>query len=291
MPVRPTLMLTFAVFVVAGTLGSARVQDRPKTDAQRAQYLADELRGADRTINRVYSELMQSLPAVDRDSLRTEQRAWLRTRDQACGLGSSQGSRESWLASLVNDYQKTVCVVRLTSERVATLAEYQRSGYGKAAASEPDPVYELSSSLPVTKGKFYFEVTVDEAQVLKFGETALFFGVAQAAKEPGAINEDGQSTGTLLNMRKVDTDLSKTVYGFALDLDNGRLYSRENGVWNGGEPGSAGGSAVTLGRRYIAHLSSTIALNRALKAGAVVFNVNAQPFAHPLPQGYQSLHH
>jgi hypothetical protein len=67
----------------------------------------------------VYAELAKSLPPADRLALRNDERSWLRTRDSTCGVASSQGNRTAWFADLLRDYQKTVCVVRLTNERVA----------------------------------------------------------------------------------------------------------------------------------------------------------------------------
>lgn len=57
--------------------------DNPKTSEQRAQCVGDELRGSDRTINRVYGELMKSLSAEDRIKLRDDQRAWIKARDRS----------------------------------------------------------------------------------------------------------------------------------------------------------------------------------------------------------------
>ena len=42
--------------------------DNPKSNAQRAQCVGDELRGSDRTINRVYGDLMKSLSPDDRNT-------------------------------------------------------------------------------------------------------------------------------------------------------------------------------------------------------------------------------
>jgi uncharacterized protein len=67
-----TQLLTraLAIATMVGLAVSASAQcENPRTDAQRAQCLGDELRGADRTINRVYAEL-----AAAGRSARTPQR-------------------------------------------------------------------------------------------------------------------------------------------------------------------------------------------------------------------------
>jgi uncharacterized protein YecT (DUF1311 family) len=283
---RPVVLTILAIMLLPATAAAQR--DGSKTDADRARRIGEELRGADRTINRVYAELMETLPVADRAALRAGQRTWLKTRDTTCGIASSTGDRESWLAALIRDYQKTVCVVRLTGERVSTLNQYQRDGF-RAAASRSDgaPIYQIESDRPLSRGKWYFEVTVDEPAVLRAGESTLFIGVTQKTKAAGAIDEDGHASGTLLALRRLDKDLQKTVYGFAVDLDNGRLYTRDAGAWDDGAPGSAGGMAITPGREYVAYLNSSIALDALIAARAVVMNIGAENFAYAIPDGYR----
>jgi uncharacterized protein YecT (DUF1311 family) len=89
-------------------------------------------RGSDSTINGTYVELMKSLSPENRTKLRYEQRAWLKIRDQTCGITWSKGDREAWFR---DHYQKTVCVVRLTSARVEGLGGYQKSNTVAPAAN------------------------------------------------------------------------------------------------------------------------------------------------------------
>jgi uncharacterized protein YecT (DUF1311 family) len=79
--------LIAVTLILALTPSGVRAQcDNPKTSAQRAQCVGDELRGSDRTINRVYGDLMKSLSPDDRVTLRDDQRAWIKMRDENCGL-------------------------------------------------------------------------------------------------------------------------------------------------------------------------------------------------------------
>jgi uncharacterized protein YecT (DUF1311 family) len=277
--------------------------EAPKTDAQRAQCIGDELRSSDRTINRVYLELMKSLSPADQTSLRDDERAWLRSRDRTCGLASSQGDRNQYFANLLRDYQKTVCVVRLTNERVATLNNYQRANAVSPPPASPapapapvatsavstDPTYDVFSREPKTAGKWYFEVKISPATILKSAETTLFAGIVQAVRQDNAINASGLSIGTLRNVRRIDKNVEPTLIGFAVDLDNGKLYISENGDWNDGRPGSAGGDDVPRGRSYRMMLTSSVAVNDFLRSQALNINLGERGFVYAVPDGYRPL--
>jgi uncharacterized protein YecT (DUF1311 family) len=290
---------TFALFampvVLAVAPSGARAQcDNPKTNEQRAQCVGEELRGADRTINRVYGDLMKSLSPDDRTTLRNEQRAWIKNRDLACGLTWSKGDREAWLADLLRDYQKTVCVVRLTNERVQALNNYQKSNSvapsaPAAAASESSPLYDLITREAKTKGKWYFEVKVDEPAIQKLAEATFSSGVVQAVPETAATNERGGSYGNLITIRRIDKIVELYTLGFAVDLDNGKLYLSKNGSWYGGAPGSSGGLDLMRGRAYKAQLSSSVSINSFLTSHLLDVNFGDREFTYHIPDGYGPL--
>jgi uncharacterized protein YecT (DUF1311 family) len=299
---KPRLLFPLA-FLCAAVLGNpepARAQcDNPKTNEQRAQCIGAELRGADATINRVYSDLMKSLSPDDHTALRDEQRAWIKARDKKCGLTWSKGDREAWFADLLKDYQKTVCVVRLTNERVDALNRYQKANHVDAppaasnagtdpasSAANDDAEYELISPASRRKGKWYFEVRLDPRAILKVSEVSLFVGVQQSGVETGAINAEGESVGQLLPIRRKYKDADLTIFGFALDADNGKLYTSRNGVWEGGEPGSAGGNDLIRGRAYETVLNSSVALDGFKPTHAIDINLGERDFSYHLPNGY-----
>ena len=279
---------------LAGTVAQAQCAN-PKTDAVRAECIKTELKGSDSTINRTYGELMKSLSPEDRIALRNEQRAWLKTRDHECGITWSKGDREAWFADLLKDYQKTVCVVRLTNARVAALASDQQANR-VAPAADPAPasangelLYDLHSNQPKTNGKWYFEVKVDGPAIQKMSEVTLFIGVAQAELASGAANEDGQASGSFVMIRRNNKEPDNGTLGFALDLDNGKLYTSQDGAWEGGAPGSAGGIDILKGRIYKAYLTSSTAVNPFLKAHALALNYGDHGFVYHLPDGYKPL--
>jgi uncharacterized protein YecT (DUF1311 family) len=273
--------------------GGLRAQcDNPKTSEQRAQCVGDELRGSDRTINRVYGDLLKSLSPDDRIALRNDQRAWIKMRDQECGLTWSKGDRDAWLADLLRDYQKTVCVVRFTNDRVQALYQYQKSNSisaaAPAAASDATPVYDLFTHEQKTRGKWYFEVTVDEPAIQKLADATFSAGVLQLVIENGVVNKQGTMSGSLITIRSTKT-VARYALGYAMDLDNGKLYVRMNGKWNRGVPGSSGGINLTVGRESIGILSSSVAIDSFLKSGLLDVNFGDRAFAYHLPDGYSPL--
>ncbi|HYA63016.1 MAG TPA: lysozyme inhibitor LprI family protein [Candidatus Sulfotelmatobacter sp.] len=293
--VRVVFVLLSAALFVGLWPGAAQAQcDNPKTSEQRAQCVGDELRGADRTINRVYGDLMKSLSPEDRMTLRDEQRAWIKNRDLTCGLTWSKGDREAWLTDLLRDYQKTVCVVRLTNDRVQALYNYQKANAVAPAAapsapSDSTPLYDLFTREPKTSGKWYFEVKVDEPAIQKLAEATFSAGVFQAVAAAGASNERGGSYGSLITVRRVDKVVEIYTLGFAVDLDNGKLYISKNGSWFVGVPGSSGGIDLLRGRAYKGQFSSSVSIYPFLNARTLDVNFGERAFAYHLPDGYSPL--
>jgi uncharacterized protein YecT (DUF1311 family) len=207
--------LSLVALIISCLLGiatQARADcDQPKDDAERAQCLGEQLTTADSTINTVYQKLMGTLTATEKTQLRTAQRDWLKRRDAECGLTWSRGSRQTWLQDLLRDYQKTVCVVRLTDERVNDLTHYSSTPPTPAApaASAPTPtavepagddVYDMFSSMTRQSGKWYYEVRIHVGQVAKSAEASLFIGTTAST-----AGHDGSGVGTLLSIRRKDT--------------------------------------------------------------------------------------
>lgn len=284
----------FAFGMVLASASRAQC-DNPKTDAVRVECIKTELKGSDSTINRSYGELMKSLSPENRITLRNEQRSWLKTRDQTCGITWSKGDREAWFADLLKDYQKTVCVVRLTNARVQALENYQRTNSvlpqtdPPSSGSDGELVYDLESREPKTNGKWYFEAKVDGPAIQKMAEVTIFIGVVQSEPQQGAANEGGESVGTVVMIRRNTRNLGSGTLGFAVDLDNGKLYTSQDGAWEGGAPGSAGGTDLLHGRTYKACLNSSSAVNQFLKAHALELNYGDHSFLYHLPDGYKPL--
>jgi len=286
--------LVFLTLALSLTAASAHAQcDNPKTDAQRAQCIGDELRGSDRTINRVYGELMKSLSPDDRSKLREDQRSWIKRRDHTCNITWSKGDREAWMADLLRDYQKTVCVVRFTNERVESLAHYQTSNAVVPAtppsAEESAALYDLSTAQSPATGKWYFEIKLDHDAIRNISDCAIFAGIIQAAPDVAATNQNGNSYGSLFTIRHTKAEYDTLTVGYAVDLDNGKLYASFNGDWPSGAPGSSGGIDVVRGRAYKGWVSSSTVLNPMFKAHAFEINFGDRAFVYHTPDGYSPL--
>jgi hypothetical protein len=147
----------------------------------------------------------------------------------------------------------------------------------------------MQSNDPKTKGKWYFEVKVDGVAIQKLAEMTLFIGVEQSQPEQGAANENGQASGSFVMIRRNNKTPDSGTLGFAVDLDNGKLYTSQDGAWEGGGPGTAGGIDLLKGRTYKAYLSSSSAVNPFLKTHALDLNYGARAFVYHVPDGYKPL--
>jgi uncharacterized protein YecT (DUF1311 family) len=258
------------------------------SDEQRAACLRAELDVSDQTINDTYGTLRSRLDDAGRLTLRTEQRAWIHRRDAVCRLDNSQGDRSAWLARLSQDYAKTVCVVRFTSERVQQLTSQLARMNAPPGAAPPtaapaaaagDAFYDLAAATPRLTGKWYFETTLDVPGLAQANEQSIFIGVKG---QRGAL-------GTLQTIRKRDLGHEPRTIGVAVDLDNGKLYVRTNGDWGKSVPDSSAGMDVKPGQPYRGLISSSVALNQTIASGRIRVNFGAQPFVYPAPAGYAAL--
>lgn len=256
----------------------------PTSDEELMQCLGTDLRHTDAEINRVYGEVRGKLDDAGKLALRNEQRAWLKRRDETCGLDNKESDREKWFQALLANRAKTVCVIRFTNERSTQLAAEQA---GKAPASEAaaaatasgDDLYEIWGTPTVSTGKWYVEATIDMGAVARRAETALFFGVE---------SREG-SHGTLIQLRHNRATESKHVVGLAVDLDSGWLYLRPDGQWRGGAPGQTGGLQTPPRLPTQIGLTSSVAMGDLVKDGLISVNFGERPFVYAVPDGYRPL--
>jgi hypothetical protein len=199
--------------------------------------------------------------------------------------------RERYRA-LLTDYRKTVCVTRYTRQRTAELermlAKLSPQPQGKPApAEEPkQPAishtqadYRVLSKENKEKGRWYLEIAVNSGGIAKFSPTALFLGCAE--------EKGGDTFGTLVHVRGSDTLLPVIRFGFALDLEGGKLYVRKNGTWTSGMPGSSGGLDLKLGRAYRCGTDSTALVAPLVEKGFLQVNLGEKAFAYSMPDSYR----
>jgi uncharacterized protein YecT (DUF1311 family) len=280
-----------------GAGGIAHAACEASSDAARAQCIGQELRASDQVINDAYAHLHDALDADGQAALRHQEIAWIRLRAKTCQVDARQSDREKWFADLLTDFGKTVCVVRFTDQRVAELRAQQAALRPAATAGAPPAqvlpppapsdtgdIYELVAQKMPASGKWYFEVTMDQSDIAKSASATIFIGVSGA----GFGN-----VGTLRTVRKRNIGAEPVTIGIAFDLDDGKLYLRDNGAWQH-PPGSAQGLDLKLGRPYQAQLSSSIPLNPFLadrgtpflNRAAVDVNLGQRAFIYAVPDGY-----
>lgn len=282
---RPVVKGAAFLFLALGAAlhpGTARAAncDQPASEEEQMQCLGADLRRTDAEINRVYGEVRGKLDDAGKLALRNEQRAWLKRRDETCGLDNKESDREKWFQAILTNRAKTVCVVRFTNERSAQLAAEQngKAPEAEAAAASTD-LYEIWGKAPVSTGKWYIEATIDMGAVAKRAETALFLG---------AESREG-SYGTLIQLRHNRAGEPRHVVGLAVDLDSGWVYLRSDGQWHGAAPGQAGGIQTPPRLPTRIGLTSSVSMTDMIKDGLISLNFGERPFVYAVPDGYKPL--
>jgi len=287
------LLLVLMSILTTAIRANATECDDPKTSEEIAQCIGKELRDADAKINSSYKELMATLSKSDKTTLRLAQRAWIKDRDSICKLDTKESNRERWYQALLQDYPKTVCVTRYTRQRTAELASMLTKlalrsndtnarpipALSKPPATAPDSdlSYNRRPAAVHANGKWYFELAVNYAEAVRIEPCVLSVGVSNRQ----------QFSGVLDNIRKRDANKDILRYGFAVDLDNGKLYYSRNGEWARGEPGSNLGQDIKLGQNYsVAFMVSADDIVPYLERKALVPNFGDSAMTYALPAGY-----
>jgi uncharacterized protein YecT (DUF1311 family) len=275
------------------------------TDADVKACLSQELRDADQRINAVYKTIMAGREEPGKAMLRDQQRFWLKRRDKACNLDNKEPDREKWLAAILTDQSKTVCVVRYTFARVSELDELlkqaggasppdlpaapQAPKFAEEPASRPIPAwnrfiydndnYQLRSNVSHDRGKWYYEIQIDVGRIALLGNVLLLPGYsAVPPAQGGSVNS--------INIRDALANAPTISIGFAIDLDNGLVNVRVNGDWRQ-QPGSAGSTEVKLNRSYQTYLEGSSPLDSLIRRELVTINLGEKPFEYALPDGYR----
>lgn len=272
------------------------------TEEESSVCLAHDLVESDKRINAVYKLLMGNLNKAERTALRTEQRAWLKTRDKACDLDTKETDRQKWLQKIMTDQHMTICVVRFTFGRVAEMNAMLRERVPATApanlpAAPASPVLPLnpSASLPAEfqpvedgygirsqqthrSGLWYYEIWIDTAGIARQGSLLMQSGYRVSNGPRGVI--------TSITVRHTQQSEGPYYVGLAIDLNQGYVYVRHNGQWRGA-PGSNNGVPVPMNRDYLASIDSSASLVGLIGAGLVRVNLGEKPFAYAMPDGYR----
>lgn len=276
--------------VLLGLLVSASAMaqqcDSSSNADQTRACIGHELSESDHVINDVYAKVMQGRDAAGKAGLRAEQRAWLKERDDLCHLDNKIYDRDAWIAAILSDYMKTVCVVHLTRTRITSLQQMLAppNSVPSAAATPPktpqtDAAFDGKAPTVHSTGKWYFEFTLNSAAIAAVMPSIIVLGVS---------DKERKVTGAMLSVTGHDPNAESMRIGIAVDLDNGKLYWSKNGAWQDGQPGSNMGTDLKTGRAYysVFMISALEQKQQMLDSKAFIPNFGDHPLAYALPDGY-----
>jgi len=172
----------------------------------------------------------------------------------------------------------------------ATIGTYSTnltiSNGNKTASSSNASAYDAChSDLGKSSGKWYWEVTIDSVT------TSSTVGICDASQSLAAelgLDTHGygwESSGLIYynnSSNATSSYVANDVLGFALDLDNGKLWTRKNGTWTQGDPETDTNPLVT----GIAASTWYVALS--LSQAQATINFGASAFANAAPTGFSS---
>lgn len=145
----------------------------------------------------------------------------------------------------------------------------------------------VRSTLSVSSGKYYWEITIDDAQG---GDTLIGAGTSSFAIT-SYCGSDADSYGWYGSGSKYNNGASSgyaptyttgDVVGVALDLDNGKIWWSKNGTWTGDPVAGTGEAYSGLSGEFYAAVSPYNA-NKILTA-----NFGASSFSYSVPDGFQA---
>jgi hypothetical protein len=141
-------------------------------------------------------------------------------------------------------------------------------------------------------GKTYFELTITAASAFSQG----YYGIVDTkqggnrawnATAIAALRDTGSLYGASSTGSAPAAAAVGTIYGFAVDVDNQKMFISVNGTWlNSGNPASSTGASFT-GRDFsdYAPLASLSSGN----AQTITLNAGQRAFAYAAPSGYKAL--
>lgn len=266
---------TVAAIVVSLGAGSVHAAC---SDLSRPECVQGQLEDEDRAINALYTRLIEKANLSTGEELRAAQRKWLKDRNTTCALVQGSTNRSDWITALAQEPGKALCVYGSTHARLEQLRN--QSVGNVQIVDDFIERHEISFPMSHNAGKWYAEVA--------------FLSKNYAQDDKQYMQIAVTNNKMLLGMQVFRSDMAKQatangnyVVGVALDLDNGRMYWSENGVWRA-TPGSTEGVALTRGDAYALRVvSSGPEISRELNLGLISLNSGQTSFTHPMPAGYQ----
>jgi uncharacterized protein YecT (DUF1311 family) len=272
------LSLLLAVFLTTFSTYAAECDHATNSEAI-ARCIGSDLYAADENLNLSYKALMESLDAADKAKLRSDQLAWLKERNQVCRLSTRETDREKWYEDLIKDYRKAVCVARYSKSRTVELESMaaQRK-YRDAERAHSQKDYQVKADKQYESGQWYYEIKLNPSAIALSGSAVIWTGCGES--------KSNTAVGATYRIRAGALP-SETVIGVAIDLEHGKFYHSINGVWQNGNPGSAEGFDVKLGRTYHCGIDSTELVEPLLKRQYLDVNFGERPFLYERPAHYK----
>jgi uncharacterized protein YecT (DUF1311 family) len=252
----------------------------PQNSREVALCLGEELRKADDDINKAYQTLQAALDAPRRDALRTEQRDWIVRRDAECTIPNSRGDREIWYRSVLQNGERTLCVVRLTRARDAELRARATGTPASAAIPQKRTDFLVNPPFKLNAGRWYYEIVVHPTKLVSPSTIEVSVG----------CGENDTGTAAMHIFRISGGSGAPMPIGIAVDFDAGKLFTNNNGVWVDGAPPGGSGLDVKKSTPYNCGAYSTSSLVELTARG--IFEPrfgDTAPFLLPIPEGFTAI--
>jgi len=252
--------------------------DKPKDSAMTNRCLGSELFDADGELNRSYNALQGSLDPAGKQQLKKEQLRWLKERDEVCNIHFHGSDRYKWHDYLTEDYRKAICVIRYSKARTVQLEDMAaRHAASTVAAAHLQSEYQIKSDVTRTEGQWYFEVLANPPEMAKTGKVVMWAGCGES--------KSNTAVGTFISYQPTSLK-GQQLISIAIDLDHGKLYHSVNGVWSDGQPNSAAGMDVKLGRPYQCGVELSELVQPLVQREFLDANFGEKPFIYAPPEGY-----
>lgn len=254
----------------------------PQNSREVALCLGEELRKADDEINKAYQALQAALDAPSRDALRNGQRDWIARRDTECSIPNSRGDREIWYRSVLENGERTLCVVRLTRARNAELRLRSTGTPAGEAIAQDSADFRVNPPFKLNAGRWYYEIVIYPAELGVMSSVEVSIGCGE--------NDTGTAAMHIFRISAAGSRPGALPIGIAVDFDAGKLYTNNNGIWVTGPPTGGGGVDVKKKTPYNCGAHSTTSLVDLKARGAIEARFgDTAPFLLPVPAGFTAI--
>lgn len=287
-------------------------------DSTKKRCFRDQLNQVDTLLNSEYNALRSQLKDNERNGLKISQLGWIKRRDRFCGLDRLSRNRDAWLDYIAESENRIRCVIDSTQEQIGRLQQLKHEVsaiyvLGEVEPpveepnyiteevkpeSEPRPEMKLRSSRSHRTGKYYFEIVLDDtlagdnvtnvtSQVI-VGTRSYSIGHEIKSRDLVLKLGDKDSVRIVGGSLGEDMRIPKVIIGWAIDLDAGRLYRHQDGIWlDDAPPGSGRGIVISLDSEVFTEIRATVPVATLIDKGILKPNFGEEAFSGYQPEGYR----